>query len=120
MGVGSGDQLLAINTTTGSFARGSSLPMNNQVTGFVGVAFNTNQITARSQGIGQQANATPYSSYPDLNNYYVFARNINNIFSSGSPTSSRLAFYSIGESLNLAALDARVTDLINAIGAAIP
>jgi hypothetical protein len=33
---------------------------------------------------------------------------------------ARLAFYSIGESLNLASLDARVTDLINAIGAAIP
>jgi hypothetical protein len=33
---------------------------------------------------------------------------------------SRLAFYSIGESLDLALLDARVTDLINAFGAAIP
>jgi hypothetical protein len=33
---------------------------------------------------------------------------------------ARLAFYSIGESLDLALLDARVTDLINAIGAAIP
>jgi hypothetical protein len=32
----------------------------------------------------------------------------------------RLAFYSIGESLNLTQLDARVTDLINAFGAAIP
>jgi len=32
----------------------------------------------------------------------------------------RLAFYSIGESLNLALLDARVTDLINAFGVAIP
>ena len=32
----------------------------------------------------------------------------------------RLAFYSIGESLDLALLDARVTDLINAFGAAIP
>ena len=32
----------------------------------------------------------------------------------------RLAFYSIGESLDLALLDARVTTLINAIGAAIP
>ncbi len=40
-----------------------------------------------------------------------------------SPTryvNARLAFYSIGESLDLAKLDARVTDLINAIGAAIP
>jgi hypothetical protein len=35
-------------------------------------------------------------------------------------TASRLAFYSIGESLDLALLDARVTDLINAFGAAIP
>jgi hypothetical protein len=32
----------------------------------------------------------------------------------------RAAFYSIGESLDLALLDARVTDLINAFGAAIP
>jgi hypothetical protein len=42
----------------------------------------------------------------------------------GSPENSwgdpRLAFYSIGESLDLALLDARVTDLINAFGAAIP
>jgi len=35
-------------------------------------------------------------------------------------SNARLAFYSIGESLDLALLDARVTALINAIGAAIP
>jgi hypothetical protein len=35
-------------------------------------------------------------------------------------TNSRLAFYSIGESLDLALLDTRVTDLINAFGVAIP
>jgi hypothetical protein len=35
-------------------------------------------------------------------------------------TASRLAFYSIGESLDLALLDARVTDLINAFDTAIP
>jgi len=35
-------------------------------------------------------------------------------------SSPRLAFYSIGESLDLALLDARVTDLINAFAAAIP
>jgi hypothetical protein len=35
-------------------------------------------------------------------------------------SAARLAFYSIGESLDLALLDARVTDLINAIGTAIP
>jgi hypothetical protein len=37
-----------------------------------------------------------------------------------APTASRLAFYSIGESLDLALLDARVTDLINAFDTAIP
>lgn len=35
-------------------------------------------------------------------------------------TNARLAFYSIGESLNLALLDARVTTLINALSATIP
>jgi hypothetical protein len=43
------------------------------------------------------------------------------VFGSGSnKSSSRIAFYSIGEPLDLAKLDARVTDLINAIGVAIP
>jgi hypothetical protein len=36
------------------------------------------------------------------------------------PTNARLAFYSIGESLDLALLDARVTALITAFGVAIP
>ena len=46
----------------------------------------------------------------------VFQRGTNQPF----PTDARLAFYSIGESLDLALLDARVTALINAIAAAIP
>jgi hypothetical protein len=50
--------------------------------------------------------------------HYVFARNSDNAISSAS--NGRLAFYSIGESLNLALLDARVTTLINAFAAAIP
>ena len=44
----------------------------------------------------------------------IFARGAAN-FANG-----RLAFYSIGEALDLALLDTRVTTLINAIGAAIP
>ena len=38
----------------------------------------------------------------------------------GTKSDARLAFYSIGESLDLAALDTRVSALITAIGAAIP
>jgi hypothetical protein len=55
------------------------------------------------------------SNTPTSTNVHVFSRQ-----SGGIPTNARLAFYSIGESLDLALLDARVTDLINAFGAAIP
>jgi hypothetical protein len=47
-------------------------------------------------------------------NIVIFGRNLT------AQADARLAFYSIGESLNLALLDARVTDLINALSAAIP
>ena len=54
------------------------------------------------------------SSSPVASDLSVFANN-------GQLLSSpRLAFYSIGESLDLAALDTRVSNLITAIGAAIP
>jgi hypothetical protein len=59
-------------------------------------------------------------SVPPVNaNAAIFALQI----AGGSITehsNARLAFYSIGESLDLALLDARVTDLINAFAAAIP
>ena len=60
-----------------------------------------------------EASETPFNG-----NVFVFADN-----NAGTPTaitSSRLAFYSIGESLDLALLDTRVTALINAFAAAIP
>jgi hypothetical protein len=50
----------------------------------------------------------------------IFVFGLNEAGALTLPTASRLAFYSIGESLDLALLDARVTDLINAFGAAIP
>ena len=64
------------------------------------------------------ATGSSASSFPPINgNTAVFAR-------PGSPASfysnARLAFYSIGESLDLAKLDTRVSALITAIGAAIP
>jgi len=38
----------------------------------------------------------------------------------GAYSLPRIAFYSIGESIDLAKLDGRVTDLINAFGSVIP
>jgi hypothetical protein len=55
---------------------------------------------------------------PSLLNYFIFASNNNG--PAASFANSRLAFYSIGESLDLALLDARVTDLINAFAVTIP
>jgi len=75
-------------------------------TSFVGRSGGTNKtFTVASQ--------VPYSA-----NIFVFGRNSGG--SLNDPAASRLAFYSIGESLDLAALDTRVSNLITAIGAAIP
>jgi len=60
---------------------------------------------------------TTTSQAPFNGNLHVFA---DNPIGAITTSNARLAFYSIGESLDLALLDARVTDLINAIGVAIP
>jgi len=71
------------------------------------------EITYRLSGSNTTRSLTSQS--PVATNLGVFAD-----VSGGSPTDARLAFYSIGESLDLALLGARVTALINAIAAAIP
>jgi hypothetical protein len=66
------------------------------------------------RGNGTNLTVVLISATPENATVDVFRR------APGSYANARLAFYSIGESLNLALLDARVTDLINAFGAAIP
>ena len=84
-------------------------------TGFAGV---TRSLTASFSGrvFGTAATTVATSNASNSTNFFAF--------SSATLTSGRgdgrLAFYSIGESLDLALLDARVTDLINAFAAAIP
>jgi len=51
---------------------------------------------------------------------FIYTINGNGTPFAGNWSAARLAFYSIGESLDLAALDTRVSALITAIGAAIP
>jgi hypothetical protein len=84
--------------------------------GFVGLSRATSaNYTNRANSITLDVVQASVGS--DTTPYFLFAR------SSPSPglySNPRLAFYSIGESLDLARLDARVTDLINAIGVAIP
>jgi hypothetical protein len=83
--------------------------------GFKGISrLNASDLQARYARVtysGSRASASPLNE-----NITVFSASGSNVL----PSTTRLAFYSIGESLDLALLDARVTDLINAFAAAIP
>ena len=85
--------------------------------GFKGVTrSNSSSFSARSNGTTSAVSsgagvATSLTSF-------VFSTNLNGVASGFGD--ARLSFYSIGSNLDLALLDARVTDLITAIGAAIP
>jgi hypothetical protein len=85
-------------------------------TGFIGHSRAVAASFTSRLGGSTQSNAISSTSSSGAN-IFVFARNNNG--SLNLPTNARLAFYSIGESLDLALLDTRVTDLINAIDAAI-
>jgi hypothetical protein len=105
-GPGDGDFFRLANST-GSSTSGNPV-------GFLGSTRNEpGTFVARSAG----ANTTFSQSSEALQNENigVFARTTGAGFAN-----VRANFYSIGESLNLALLDARVTDLINAFAAAIP
>jgi hypothetical protein len=69
---------------------------------------------AQTNGTINDTSQVPFNS-----NIFVFQRpGVSSVVS--IPTDARLAFYSIGESLDLALLDARVSALITAFGVAIP
>ena len=100
------------NSGTGSSEVMPSVPT------LVGIARSTSsQHLFRVNGVTYTESSTSAATgaFP----HYVFARNNSNSSAVGI-SNARLAFYSIGESLDLALLDARVTTLINAIAAAIP
>lgn len=82
-------------------------------TGFIGHSRSSEtSFVFRANGsntIANEVSTTPENAIVD-----VFRRG------TGSYANARLAFYSIGESLDLATLDTRVSNLITAIGAAIP
>ena len=112
-----GSQLMT--TTTARFYRlnwtstGTSFESDTATTtGFWG-ASRSSATTTTGRYAGLNKNFTNTSTTPGSGNMRIFSREQD--FSD-----ARLAFYSIGESLDLALLDARVTTLINTFGAAIP
>jgi len=81
--------------------------------GFVGIARSTSA-SYELRNNGATSSIARTSGSPSGGNILI------NGFNGSANGSHRLAFYSIGESLDLALLDARVTALINAFAAAIP
>lgn len=87
------------------------VPLASQ-TGFFGASrSNPSNVAAR---IG----STNYTS--NTNSQGPFSSSITVFGTGGSSTNARLSFYSIGEALDLALLDVRVSTLMTDIGAAIP
>jgi hypothetical protein len=98
------------STTPTSFANGTG-----SATGLIGVSRNSSSayIIRASQANTSSGTASQTSRN---GNIIIFGED----GSTGYRSAARLAFYSIGESLDLALLDARVTALITAFGVAIP
>jgi hypothetical protein len=98
-----------------SFARSrtnNSINLAGTAIGFLGHARNNSaNFILRSDSVNLTGNET--SATPENATVNVFRRG------TGNYANARLAFYSIGESLDLALLGARVTTLIQAIDAAI-
>ena len=94
------------STVTGS-------PATN-ATGFLGASRSTSGSYLVRTASSTISISSTSDSLSDDDNYGIYAR------TNGGYSNARLAFYSIGESLDLALLDARVTALINAYAAVIP
>jgi hypothetical protein len=93
----------------------TSVASYTSAAGFLGINRNNpSDYDARANGSTVNSGASP-SQLPANQNIFVFGLN-----STTRLTAARLAFYSIGESIDLAKLDTRVSALITAIGAAIP
>lgn len=87
----------------------------NAVAGFVGLTRNSSaSFTSRRESTNQSHTVSPGNLRPGNVTLYRFSEGIQLY------ANARLSFYSIGEALDLALLDARVTALINAFAAAIP
>jgi hypothetical protein len=95
--------------TSGTSSTANATPFTGL---FGGSRSSDTQCTVRFSGASTTINES--SSAPAAVPIDVFSRN------GGDFSNARFAFYSIGESLNLALLDTRITALINAFAAAIP
>jgi hypothetical protein len=101
------------------FARNRSATDNyltGRATGFIGTQRDNSASYTIRHGLTNTAFNVNSQSNIGLPNYSVYGSDTN----TGARSADRLSFYSIGEAIDLALLDARVTTLMNALAAAIP
>jgi hypothetical protein len=111
--------IISTNSTTISTRLNNDAAADNGsylATGFIGGSrANSSNYLSRIAGVNYSSSAASQAGQ----NLDIYLLRLNwSVVSLHS--NARLAFYSIGESLDLALLDARVTDLINAFASAIP
>jgi hypothetical protein len=108
-----------ISTNVGFLIRNtSSAPNSNRTgTGLAGVS-RTASNSFNWRWAGATGTSTSASTGAYNGNLFVYGGNVNGAISNRS--NGRLAFYSIGESLDLALLDTRVSSLMTALAVAIP
>jgi hypothetical protein len=112
-----GNLLQCFNNTHFAYARSAGAVARGAVTGFFGATRATSSAFTARGSASDSTNSSSTSVSPPSRNAFVFARN--NPTGVSSFSSGRMTFYSMGESLTLSLLDTRVTNLYNAIGAAI-
>jgi hypothetical protein len=96
---------------------GAGAPLNRTGTSLAGVS-RTASNSSNWRWAGATGTSTSASTGTYNGNIFVYGANLNGAISNRS--NGRLAFYSIGESLDLAALNTRVSNLMTALAATIP
>jgi len=97
----------------------STISSNSLVTGFLGCRRSSStSLSIRHNNSTSNASITSQAFSDPSANHYVYARN--QLPSAGLVSAARISFYSIGESLDLALLDTRVSTLMTDLAAAIP
>jgi hypothetical protein len=102
--------------TSGRARNATPLNLGANVTGFKGVGRETSLIVKGRSNSTNYQNTNLASSAPSSASFGIFSRSP----ASNSECDCRISFYSIGESLNLALLDTRVSTLMTALASAIP
>lgn len=110
-----GRYYLYLNSALGQQLDVTAIHTNNRL---IGLSRSASSLQARVNRATTTSSAS-FTTPPSSRALYVQARNNGSNVAEFYAT-TRLAFYSIGESLDLARLDSRVTDLINAFAVTIP